>query len=196
MASLDALVHSEPVNAIIGWSLAGVMAFGVAESVFTNALLWSGFALLIVVVTAIPPWLTGDWTVMVPWPLLLIGATAVLVRALGTYVEIAGYFAVATLALIAVVELDAFTPVEMSRRFAVAFAVLTTLAIQGLWTIAQYYSDLWLQTEFLRSQRELQLDIVIVTGVGIAMGVVFEWYFERFEHAGSQKRPTVSARRP
>lgn len=194
VAPFNVLVHSESVNAIIGWVLTGVVALAIVESVFTDAPLWGGFASLIVAVTVLPPWLSGDWTVMVPWPLLLVATAAVLVRAFDIYLEIAGYFAVATLALIAVIELDAFTPVEMSRRFAVAFAALSTLAIQGLWTIAQYASDLWFGTEFLRSQRELQLDIVIVTIIGIAMGAAFNWYFDRVEHAGSSKHPRISSR--
>lgn len=169
------------------------MALAGIESILTNALLWGGFTLLVVAVTVLPTWTTGNWTGMVPWPLLLIAAGAVLARAFGLYLEVAGYLVVATLALIVVVELDAFTSIEMSRRFAIGFATLTTLAIQGLWTIVQYYSDLWLRTEFLRSQRELQVDIVAVTAVAIAMGLVFEWYFDRVEHVGSRERPIDSS---
>lgn len=196
MAPLRVVVHSERMNAIAGWVLTGVVALAVVESVLTDALLWGGFALLIIAVAAAPALSTGEWTVMVPWPLLLVAAVAMTLRSFGLYLEIAGYLAVATLALIAVVELDAFTPVDMSRRFAVGFAVLTTMAFQSFWTIAQYYSDLWLGTEFLRSQTELQWDIVIVTGVGIVMGGAFIWYFERFEHVGSHQRPTDAARSP
>lgn len=83
----------------------------------------------------------------------------------------------------------------MTRRFAVAFAALMTLAVQGVWTIAQYYSDRWLGTAFLHSQRELQLDIVIVTAIGITMSVVFEWYFEKVEHVGSHTSPIGSSER-
>lgn len=192
MAPLNALVHSEPVNALLGWLFTAAVVLAVIESVLTNALLWGGVAFLIVAITVFPPLVTGDWTVMVPWPLLFIAAIAVLVRAAGLYLEVAGYLAIAVLALIMVVELDALTPVEMSRRFAVGFATLTTLAIQGIWTIAQYYSDLWLGTGFLHSQRELQIDIVIVTAVGTALGIAFEWYFDQVEHIGSHKRPVGS----
>lgn len=193
MAPLNALAHDEQVNAIIGWLLTGMMVLAALESFFTNALLWCGFILFILVVTVLPTWVTGNWMRMVPWPLLLIATSAILLRALGIYLEIAGYLAVATLALIAVVELDAFTPVEMSRRFAIGFATLTTLAIQGLWTIAQYYSDHWLGTEFLHSQQELQVDIVLVSAIATAMGLFFEWYFDRVEHIGSHKRPVDSS---
>lgn len=192
VTSLDALARSEPVNAILGWLSAGVIAFAAVESALTGALLWAGVALLIAVVAALPPVLSGDGTVMVPWTLLLVAAAAVVVRAVGLYPEIAGYVAIAALALVAVVELDAFTSVEMSRRFAVAFAAMTTLAVQALWTIAQYASDLWLATDFLTTQRELQVDIVAVTAVAVVMGAAFQWYFARFEHIGSHEHSVVS----
>ena len=131
---------------------------------------------------------------MVPWPLVSIAVIAVLCGSAGFFPEIAGYVAIAALALLVAVELDVFTTVEMSRRFTVAFAVLTTLAVQGLWIIAQYYSDLWLGTDFLTTQTELQVDIVLVTLVGLAMGMIFEWYFARIQHVGSYKEPPMAFR--
>ncbi|MFC7223902.1 hypothetical protein ACFQKF_12275 [Halalkalicoccus sp. GCM10025322] len=193
MARLRAVVHDERMNALIGWMLTGIVVLTAVESLLTDAFLWAGVALLVVVVAAVPAVVTSEWTMMVPWPLLLVAAVAMIVRRLGISVEIAGYFVVVALALIVVIELDAFTPVEMTRRFAVAFAALMTLAVQGVWTIAQYYSDQWLGTAFLHSQRELQLDIVVVTAIGITMAVVFEWYFEKVEHVGSHASPIASS---
>ena len=192
MVSLGWLARSRRVNALLGWVLTGTVVLGVVGSFRMDALLWGGFASVVAVVTTVPALSTGDWTVMPPWPLLLGAAVAVLARTIGVYSEIAGYFAVAVLALVTVVELDAFTPVDMSRRFASGFAVLTTMAVQGLWTIAQFYSDLWLGTEFLRSQTELQWNLVIVTGVGLLVGGIFTWYFDRFEHVGSAGQPMRS----
>lgn len=194
MVQLQAVVHSDRINALIGWLVLSIVAFAAVESFLTGAFLWGGFTLFFIGVTMMPALSTGDWTVMVPWPLLVVAAVAMIGRVLGIYLEIAGYLAVVTLALIVAVELDAFTPVQMSRRFAVGFAALTTLAVQGIWTIAQYYSDIWLGTEFLHTQRELQLDIVIITAIGITMSVVFEWYFEQVEHVGSHKRPRGSSK--
>ena len=195
VTSLEPLVHGGRTSALVAWVLTGVVALVAAERLLTNALLWGGFALFAVIVVVMPAVATGDWTTMVPWPILLVLALAVIGGAFGRYGETAGFFAVATLALVVVVELDAFTPVEMSRRFAVAFAVLTTLALQGIWTIAQFYSDRWLGTEFLRSQRELQWDIVVVTAVGLVMGAVALTYLARFDHVGSSDRSPRSSRR-
>ncbi|QLG62595.1 hypothetical protein [Halorarum salinum] len=196
MASFIWLAHSKRINAVLGWVLTGSVTLSVVESFRKGALLWGGLALVIATVTVVPALSTGEGTMLPPWPLLLVTAIAVLVRTLGSYPEIAGYVAVASLALIAVVELDAFTPVDMSRRFTVGFAVLTTMAIQGLWTVAQFYSDRWLGTGFLRSQTELQWDFVLVTAVGLVVGGVFVWYFDRVEHVGSAGRPMIPPEKP
>lgn len=173
---------------MLAWVLVGALVLGAVESLRAGGLLWTGLTLVVAVVAVVPPLARRAWTVMVPWPVVALGVLAVSVRAFGSNPEAAGYLTVATLALLVVVELDAHTSVEMSRRFAVGFAALTTLAVQGWWIVAQYYSDRWLGTTFLRSQRELQWDIVLVTGVGIAVAAGFQWYFGRTDHVGSYKR--------
>lgn len=163
-------------NAIVGWVLVVLIVGSSIESVLTGAYLWGAFTLVSALVSVVPALWSRDWTEMVPWFLLALVALSAITRARELYPETSGYVAVATLALIFVIELDAYTQVDMSRRFAVVFAVLTTMAVQGLWVVAQFYSDRWLGTGFLRSQTELQWDLVIVTGVGFALGLVFQAY--------------------
>ncbi|WP_227015844.1 hypothetical protein [Haloarcula sp. JP-L23] len=104
---------------------------------------------------------------------------------------VTGYVAISSVALAVVVELDSFTDVEMSRRFAVLFAVMTTIAFQSWWTIAGYYSDQWFATSFIHSQAELQWGLVTAMIVSLVMGQLFMWYFDRIEHVGSRHRPVV-----
>ncbi|WP_135304917.1 hypothetical protein [Haloarcula amylovorans] len=85
-----------------------------------------------------------------------------------------------------VAELGAFTTVEMSYRFAVGFATLTTLALQGVWIVAQFYADRWLETEYLTTQVELQMDMVVVTVTTVVVGLLFQWYVSWFEPPGSR----------
>jgi hypothetical protein len=165
-----------------------------ARSLLTGALLWGGFSLLLAAVASLPALTTRDWRAMVPWPLLVSAAVALLAITVELYSETAGYLAIATLALLVVVELDVFTTVKLGRRFAVAFGVLTTMAIEALWIVAQFYSDRWFGTEFLHTQAELQEDIVIVTVVGFAFGALFFWYFDRVEPVGSAAHSSDSAR--
>lgn len=171
-------------NAIVGWALAGVVALSAAISALTGASIWSGFALLFVVVVVLPAVVTRDWTAMIPWPILSIASIAIPARIAELYPGATGHISIATLALVIVVELDGFTSIELSRRFAVGFAVLTTMAIEAVWIIVQFVSDWWFGTQYLTTQTALQYDIVAVTVVSFAIGVVFYWYLTRFGPTG------------
>jgi len=194
--ALENLVRDERMNAVIGWLLTGIVVLGAIESVLTGVLLWGGFELVIVATVSVPALITGDWTSMVSWPLLAVATLTVVVSVAGFPSETVVYLAVATLALIVVVELETFASVDLSRRFAVVFAMLTTMALQALWTVAQFYSDQWLGTKYLRSQTELQWDFVIVTVVGLVLGALFQWYAGRFEPAGTVARAANGADSP
>lgn len=159
----------------------GTIALGAIASLLTGDLLWGGFSLIVVVVTLLPVLATADRTAIVPWSLLFVAAIVIVARTAEFYPEATGYIAIATLALIVVVELDIFTSNELSRRFAIVFGVLTTMAIEALWIIAQYFSDRWLGTTFLTTQTELQQDITTVTVVGFTVGGLFYWYFTQSE---------------
>lgn len=163
--------------AIIG--LTGIASF------VTDSVLWGSSLLLVAVVASLPALALRDRTATVPWPLLAIGALAGIVRVAGVYREAAGYVVIVVLALIVVIELESFTPVELSRRFAVVFSVMVMMALEGLWIIAQSISDRWFGTELLRSQTELQWDIVLVTVLATAVGLLYYGYATRFDQAGS-----------
>lgn len=194
MRAFEALFDNERINAGIGWILTGAVVLAAIRNVLTNALLWGGLTLLVAVVIAVPAFVSGDWTLMVPWPLVLVTASALLVRTFDLLPEMTGYVTIVAFALILVGELDAFTGVDMTRRFAVGFATLTAMATQGLWTVAQFYSDRWLGTAFLRSKTELQWDFVIVTVVAIIMGGLLEWYLRQVGHDGFRDRPATRAK--
>lgn len=136
--------------------------------------------------------MTRDWTTMAPWPIISIATIAILARLMGLYPEAAGYIAMTTLALVIVVELDNFTSIQLSRPFAVGFAVLTTLAIEAIWIIVQFGADQWLGTDYLTTQTALQLDIVIVTVVSLVIGVVFYWYLMRHEQPAPPNQEAIS----
>ncbi|WP_226483351.1 hypothetical protein [Natrinema amylolyticum] len=194
--ALEELVRDERMNAVIGWSLTGIVALGAIESILTGVLLWGGFELVIVATVSVPALITNDWTAMVSWPLLAVATLSAVAGLVGFPSETVVYLAIATLALVIVVELETFASVELSRRFAVIFAVLTTMALQALWTIMQFYSDQWLGTEYLHSQTELQWDFVIVTVVGLVFGGLFQWFAGRFEPAGAVARAANGAESP
>ena len=185
---LGRLVHSERVNATLGWTATVVVALAAVESVLAGAVLWGVLAAIVAGVAALPAAATGDPTEMVAWPLPGVAAVAVVLRAAGVYPDVTGYVAISSIALLLVVELDLYTDAELSRRFAVVFATMTTMALQAFWIVAQYYSDRWLGTAFIRTQAELQWDIVYVSAVSVALGILVDWYFRRFDPVGSFER--------
>lgn len=183
----------ERLNAILGWLLLTVLGLAVVQYSLSGTWLWGSFTVVCLVVSLLPPWSMRDWEAMPPGPLLLIVTIGILAGGHQLYPETAGYVAVGSLGVLIAIELDVFTSVEMSRRFALGFAILSTLAVQGLWIIGQYYSDMWLGTGFLTSQRELQIDIVIVTVVGVTLGLLSEWYFSSVSHIGAHVDPSNSS---
>lgn len=196
MAPFDALLHDERVNGALGWaSTAGIVGVALVN-VLGGDVAWAALSLLVALVVALPALSRRDWTVMTPWILPFVAALATVGHTVGVYPELAGYVAVASFALAAVIYLDVFTPVDLSRRFAVAFVVMTTMATQGLWTVAQFYSDRWFETAYLTTQVELQWDLVAVTVVALVFGGLFELYVHLFEHVGSHKRPPAALRSP
>jgi hypothetical protein len=184
----ERLVRDERTNAAVCWLLTGIVAVDGLEGLLRDVPLWGGFELLVVVVAALPAVVTRDWTATVPWPLMAIAAFAAVARAAGASFEPTAYLAIATVALLVVAELEAFTSVELSRRFAIVFAAMTTISLQALWTITQFYADQWLGTAYLRSQTELQWDFVVVTLVALVLGVLLQAYFARFEPANGVAR--------
>ncbi|WP_436926611.1 hypothetical protein [Halosimplex amylolyticum] len=193
MAPLETLLHDERTNAVVSWVAVGALALAAVVSALSGNALWALLAVVVAVAIGLPALATRDWRAQVPWPLALLAAVAVIGPLAGLPDEIAGYVAVSAVALVVVVELDVFTSVDLSRRFAVAFAVLTAMAVQAVWTVAQFYSDRLLATDYITSKTELQWDFVVVTVVALAFGALFELYVRRFEHVGSHRRPPGKA---
>ena len=165
-------------HAILCWFLVGVVLVATLAGLWTGIRLWPVLSLLFVALAALPAIVYRDWQAMVPWPLLAGAAVAMGARVTGVYAEAAGFVSIATLGLLVVVELDVFTGVELGTKVAVAFGVMTTMAIEALWTVAQFYSDKWLGTRFLTTQTELQEDLVLVTVAGFVVGGLFYAYLE------------------
>ena len=189
--SFGTVIHGQRTNAFLGWGFTAVVAVAAVSNLLSGSVAWGGFWLVLVVSIALPAAVSRDWTVIVPWLLPFSAVVAVGLQTLERYPEVAGYVAVVTIALVAVIELDRFTRVDMSRRFTVAFAVMTTMAVQAVWTVVQFVSDRWLGSEFLESQTELQVDIVAVTVIALVIGGVFVRYFDRFDHAATVDRPLI-----
>ena len=180
------------VNAALSWTLLASVAAAAAASAVAEPV-WAGLAAVVALLGAVPAVVRRSLRAMLPFELLALAALPVLARAfdLPGPSQATAYFAVAAVALVVAVELDAFTAVEMNVPFALLFVVVSTLAAAGVWAVARYAVDVLLGTTFLLPPRPateaalaaveeaLMVEFLLSTVVGVAAGGVFELYFRR-----------------
>lgn len=177
MSALGRFVENERTNAALAWGLVAVLAVVAVESALTGGLLWAGLALVVAALAVVPAALTRRWQASLPWELLALAALPLAGRTLGVATQVATYLAVTAVALVVAVELHAFTDVEMTPAFAVAFVVLTTMAVAGAWVVAQWLSDQLLATEFLSTRTALMWDLAVASATGVLGGLAYALYF-------------------
>lgn len=179
MFSPGSVADDERLTTGVSWLLVAFASVDALVNLASGALLWGGFAMVVAVVALVPAVTRGDPTAMVQSELLALAVLPLFVRSLGLFTQIATYAAVAALALLVVAEIEAFSAAEMTRPFAVAFVVLTTMAVASVWASAQWLSDAFLGTSFLSTRTALMWDLVVATLVGAGAGLLFELYFRR-----------------
>jgi len=177
--AIEALFRDGRVNAALAWLMAAVLAVAFVESVLDVDYAWTLFVGFVGFVVLIPPAAFRDPRVMLPWELLALALSPVLVRGLvgGTLGTFATYLALAALALVVVVELHTFTALSVTRWFAVGLVVLTTMAAVAAWTVFRWNADRFLGTAFLVDNETLMREWLYVTLAGVAAGVLFDAYF-------------------
>lgn len=189
---LRSLLESDRTNAGLAWLLVGVLVVAALGQSLDGEFRWAALAVAAAGLALVPPAVERDPRVMHPWPLLGLVALPALLLGLGALfagpndrlVEVGSYLAVGTLALLIAVDLNAFTAVELSPRFAVAFVVTTTMAVAAGWVVVQWTADVTLGTTFLRSEDAVMRDLLVSTLTGIAAGGLFAAYFNGVEGSG------------
>jgi hypothetical protein len=186
---LAKLFRSGRVNAIISWSLVGVLGLVLLESLIDFDRLWILFVAVTGAIVLVPPVSYRDWRMMLPWEVLVFALFPILIRGLlgGELGTFGYYLSVAGLALIVTVELHTFTTVRMTHWFAVVFVTMTTMASVAAWAVVRWLSDQLLGTAFLskpgmtsmEANAALTVEFVWVTLAGLVAGVLFDAYFKR-----------------
>lgn len=182
LSELDQLLDEGRRNAVIAWLLVVLLACASVGVVVVTGVLWSLFALVLLVLAVIPPLAYRTPHVMLPWEVLLMAALPVVGLALGSEMlssQFAAYFAVAAIALVIAVELQSFTSIRLSPGFAVVLVVMGTLAAAALWGVVQWGFDVYLGTDFISSNEALMYEWIYSTIAGLLAGIVFTVYFRR-----------------
>jgi hypothetical protein len=184
------LLRDKQLNALVGWIIVAVL-FGVATtSLLEGNLLWTVFAATVTVLAVLPPVMLVNRYAMLPWEILLLAALPVVGRLFATVPvtgNLASYLSVAAIALIIAVELQMFTPVRMTPRFAVVFVAIATMAAAGGWAVLRWGADVLLGTTFVLDpalteheiEEALMWEFVASTIAGVGAGLVFAFYVRR-----------------
>ena len=184
------LLGDQRTNAIMAWLVVGLILAAVAGSVIEGEPLWGIFTAALAVVTLLPPLSYRNVDVMLPWEIVLLAALPVVGRLFATVPvtgSLATYLSVAAIALIVAVELQLFTPVKMTARFAVVFVGVATMATAGVWAVVRWSADRLLGTAFILDpalsehaiEEALMWEFVASTLAGIGAGVLFALYISR-----------------
>jgi hypothetical protein len=188
------LLTDTRLNAVLAWSLVGVIGLVIVESLLTGDYLWAIFATVVGLMGALPALVLGNARSMPPWEIVLLASLPIVSRAVATVritSTVATYLSIAALALLIAVNLHAFTTVEMSVGFAVLFVVVATLAVAGLWAVVRWLSDAYLGTTLLlvpgadgivdreAIERTLMWEFAAAGVAGTVAGVLFESYIRR-----------------
>ena len=179
---IGALLRSARTNAALSWSLLFGVGIFAGNSLVSGDFLWTGFAMLILGIAAVPPLFFRRTSVMLPWEVLLLVTLPLVGRLVisgGSAQLFTSHLSVAALALLIAVELHVFTAVRMNEWFAVSFVVIITLATAGLWAVIQWVADELFGTFFIPNLQTLMLHFTGATVAGIGSALLFTLYFRR-----------------
>lgn len=170
------------LNMVLAWIVTGVIFTVFVESVLGLDFLWMVFTGFLFGIVVLPPVAFRSKYAVLPWELLLVAAVPVFVRALNLSVfssRIATFVSLAALALVIAVELHVFTSVEFSHTFAIGFVIVSTLAVEGVWSLIRFYLDSLAGTAFLTTNEVLMFEWAQATVAGLLAGLLFDFYFKR-----------------
>lgn len=176
----DAVLAETRRNARLAWVLIAVLGVAAAASVARGQPVWAVFVAGGLAVLLLPAALRRDPAVMPAWELVAVAALPVASQFLALPDPVADlvlYGALLAVAVVAVVDVHVFTPVELPARFAVVFLALVTLAAAGVWAIVQFASDVYVGTALVGTKTTLMWDLVLATAVGLLASPLVAGYF-------------------
>jgi len=186
-ANVTDLMRDQRTNAVVAWLVVALILAAVVGSLVEGDLLWAAFTWTLALITLLPPLSYRNVSAMLPWEIVLLAALPVVGRLFATVPvtgNLATYLSVAAVALIVAVELQLFTPVRMTPRFAVVTVGVATMATAGVWAVVRWGADQTLGTEFILDpalsehaiEEALMWEFVASTLAGVGAGVVFGLY--------------------
>jgi|AntDeeMetageno50_2_1112565.scaffolds.fasta_scaffold01436_4 hypothetical protein len=180
--ALTTVVEDDRTNAALAWIVVGALALAAAASAVFGEPVWTVLAGVAIAIALVPAVAFRNGSVMPPWEVLVLVTVPTASRFLAlpdALADTATFVGIVGLAVLIVVELHVFSPMEMPPRFGAVLVVLLTMATAGLWSLVQFASDAALGTALIEGQTPLMWDMVIATAVSVLGGPLFAYYFGR-----------------
>lgn len=195
-STLQGLLADGRRNAVAAWLLVALAAAVWVSELVVAGVLWSTFALVVVILAVLPPIAYRSRYVMLPWEVLALATLPLIGLVIGAArfsSPLFAYLALAAVGLVIAVELDAFTSIRMSSGFAIVLVVAGTMAAAAIWELLQWYVAVLLERPYETTNDELMIEFAYSTLAGGAAGVIFRWYFR--ERVSIDDRLPADARR-
>ena len=133
--ALTAVVEDDRTNAVIAWIVVGALAVAAAASTVFGEPVWTILACIAIAIALVPAVAFREPTVMPPWEVLVLVTvpTASQFFALSDILaDTATFVGIIGLAVLIVVELHVFSPMEMPPRFGAVLVVLITYVFSAV----------------------------------------------------------------
>lgn len=174
----ERFVREGRANAAFSWLVVAGLAVTALDSIASFRPVAAAMALLFAAVAVVPAAVGDSRTSAYPWTLLAISAAPAYVQSYGSGVveTFAVFVGVATLALVAVLDVHLLTRVRLSTAFTTAFVAVGTMGLAGFWAVLQWALDLAVGSGFPETNAQLMWGFVTASVAGVLTALVFERY--------------------
>ncbi|TQD28418.1 hypothetical protein [Methanolobus vulcani] len=197
---LRKLLKNTPINAFIGWTIILLLTLlGIGNFIY-GRFMWTILIAFVIGIIITPAIRMHKLSVMPSWYFIFLAILPIVGSSTAWYffsTSIPFYVSIATIALLMAAEINWFTSVKMTYRFAILLVIATTLAISGLWHLIEWLLDIYFGTSYLPGgfspdaiNDTVMYQFIYATIAGVAAGALFGWYFRSAKNGDLVEVPT------
>jgi hypothetical protein len=162
--------------------------------------MWTILIAFVIGIIIIPAIRMRKLSVMPSWYFIFLAILPIIGSSTAWYffsTSIPFYISVATISLLVAAEINWFTSVKMTYKFAILLVIVTTLAISGLWHLVEWLLDIYFGTSYLLGgispdaiNDAVMYQFIYATIAGVAAGALFGWHFRSSNNTDLVEVPT------
>ena len=197
---LNKILKNTPLNAFAGWTMVLFLTLlGIGNFIY-GRFMWTILIAFVIGIIIIPAIRMRKLSVMPSWYFIFLAILPIIGSSTAWYffsTSIPFYISVATISLLVAAEINWFTSVKMTYKFAILLVIVTTLAISGLWHLVEWLLDIYFGTSYLLGgispdaiNDAVMYQFIYATIAGVAAGALFGWHFRSSNNTDLVEVPT------